>query len=342
MGRANKLAQVAAAYDSGGLVFRNRIINGDGNIAQRASLVSLTSVVSYLAMDRWAARQTGTPNASIFKNTAVVPSGFPSSIQTFRPNGSTATGVIELLQAVESVNSISLQGGPVTLSFFAKAGTTFSATASNIGVSVFSGTGTDQSAASMGGWTGVTQPVNVVQTINTTWTRYSFTGNIPANATQVGVYVSWTPTGTAGADDSVYITGVQLEKGSTATEFDHKPYGTELALCQRYYQRITQTNPGDTFAIGCVMSATSAQGVINPLIAMRTKPAIETTGTAANYRVTVGASNTACSAAPSVDSTFSQDAIVVNFTVASGLTTGQACALRAAASNAYLGFSAEL
>ena len=41
--------------------------------------------------------------------------------------------------------------------------------------------------------------------------------------------------GTNGA--TFYITGVQLEKGSTATSFDYRPYGTELALCQRYYHK---------------------------------------------------------------------------------------------------------
>jgi len=41
--------------------------------------------------------------------------------------------------------------------------------------------------------------------------------------------------GTNGA--TFYITGVQLEKGSTATSFDYRPYGTELALCQRYYYK---------------------------------------------------------------------------------------------------------
>ena len=39
----------------------------------------------------------------------------------------------------------------------------------------------------------------------------------------------------ANAGATFYITGVQLEKGSTATSFDYRPYGTELALCQRYY-----------------------------------------------------------------------------------------------------------
>jgi hypothetical protein len=52
--------------------------------------------------------------------------------------------------------------------------------------------------------------------------------------------------GTNGA--TFYITGVQLEKGSTATSFDYRPYGTELALCQRYYQIVALNlyngNPG--------------------------------------------------------------------------------------------------
>jgi hypothetical protein len=42
---------------------------------------------------------------------------------------------------------------------------------------------------------------------------------------------------------TLQITGVQLEKGSTATSFDYRPYGTELALCQRYYETFTVAVP---------------------------------------------------------------------------------------------------
>ena len=59
-----------------------------------------------------------------------------------------------------------------------------------------------------------------------------------ANAWAGGFYLSPTGAtsvvGTNGA--TFYITGVQLEKGSTATSFDYRPYGTEFQLCQRYYQ----------------------------------------------------------------------------------------------------------
>jgi hypothetical protein len=57
--------------------------------------------------------------------------------------------------------------------------------------------------------------------------------------------------GTAGA--TFYITGVQLEKGSTATSFDYRPYGTELALCQRYYE--TKDWSVNTFRLAVVYSA---------------------------------------------------------------------------------------
>jgi len=228
---------------------RNRIINGDGYIAQRASSASLTSVVSYLAQDRWAARQIGTPNSAIYKNTTVVPVGFASSIQLYRPSGSTATGVMELIQVLESINSIPLQGGNVTFSFYAKAGTTFSASGSNITAALYTGTGTDQSAASMGSWTGVTAPLDTLQAVTTTWTRYTYTVAIPSNATQIGVYFSWTPVGTAGVDDGLYITGVQLEPGSVATPFERRLYGQELALCQRYYEIGVATSSGT--ASGC-------------------------------------------------------------------------------------------
>jgi hypothetical protein len=70
--------------------------------------------------------------------------------------------------------------------------------------------------------------------------------------------------GTNGA--TFYITGVQLEKGSTATSFDYRPYGTELALCQRYFQLIDySTNNGG-------LPANWYQFSVPFLVAMRASP----------------------------------------------------------------------
>jgi hypothetical protein len=59
-----------------------------------------------------------------------------------------------------------------------------------------------------------------------------------------------------------YITGVQLEKGSTATSFDYRPYGTELALCQRYYEKSYNigTVPGTATEVGKSFGGSQTQG----------------------------------------------------------------------------------
>jgi len=198
--------------------------------------------------------------------------------------------------------------------------------------------------------------IQVIEDKNVSNTSYmlSWTGTAQArygvnSATPSGAYAS-SPiliTGqTVGTVMSIeFNTGtlgtVQLEPGTVITPFGTRLITDELELCQRYYQRISLAGAGDTFAVGSVVSTTAAQGVIYPPVTPRTKPTMITTGVAANYRVAEAGNNIACSAIPNVDSTFSESAIVVNFTVASGLTAGRACSLRAAAA-AYLAFSAEL
>jgi hypothetical protein len=64
---------------------------------------------------------------------------------------------------------------------------------------------------------------------------YSGTAGAWASSTLFSATGATSVVGTNGA--TFYITGVQLEKGSTATSFDYRPYGTELALCQRYFEK---------------------------------------------------------------------------------------------------------
>jgi hypothetical protein len=81
--------------------------------------------------------------------------------------------------------------------------------------------------------------------------------------------------GTSGA--TFYITGVQLEKGSTATAFDYRPYTTELALCQRYFFKWTGTNFA-TYTVGYGEDTTqSTQHIIFP-VQMRTTPTMAISG----------------------------------------------------------------
>ena len=228
-----------------GFGFRNRIINGAMGIWQRATSYNMTASWAYGSVDRWTSTSSPSTNG-VFNRSTSVPTGFQYSVQMGRTAASSATSPIQCTQAIESVNCYDLAGQTVTLSFWAKAGANFSASGNILGSQIGTGTVADQAASNFYSWTGGVQQ-NQNNTITTTWTRYTHTVTIASNVLEVGINFYYTPTGTAGADDNVYITGVQLEKGSTATSFDYRPYGTEFALCQRYYE--TYSNGTGTGAI---------------------------------------------------------------------------------------------
>lgn len=215
---------------------RNKIINGDIRIAQRGTTYALTTSYAYGSVDRWAFVMA-TSAAGVANQVASGLTGFQYALKLGRNSGSALTNYIGAIQALETINSIPLQGKTVTFSFYAKAGANFSASGSTIIAKLGSGTGTDQSTATFGTWTGATDVVSTTPSITTSWVRYQFTGTVPSGCTQLGIQFAYTPTGTAGADDNVYITGVQLEEGNVATPFEHIDYGEQLRKCQRYYEK---------------------------------------------------------------------------------------------------------
>ena len=147
------------------------------------------------------------------------------------------------------------QSKKITFSFWAKKGANWSKSGGAFAVTVTSGTGTDQSL--MSGLSGASTVISTTFSLTTTWTKYSVTSAsvVPTNSTQL-VYQSingWA--GTAGADDSFYVTGLKIEVGESATDFEPRSYGEELSLCHRYYQRAdgylyTGWNAGTTYGIG--------------------------------------------------------------------------------------------
>jgi len=140
--------------------------------------------------------------------------------------------------------------------------------------------------------------------------------------------------------------GWQLEAGSVATAFQTAT-GTiqgELAACQRYYYRWVTNGTSTAWAgTGMVYNSTTALAYVKLPQTMRVNPAtFETTGTASDYRVLYTSGSIACSSVPVLD-TSHYETPLVKFTVASGLTAGQANSIGANSTNAaYLGFSAEL
>ena len=219
--------------------FRNRIINGGMQIWQRATSFTSSGGSNVYCCDRWGFRSNGSA-VTVAQNTSNPASTgaiFPFSIKYQRNSGQTSVNGNYIFQVVESFNCYDLSGQSVTLSFWAKAGANFSSSGNSLTCVVQTGTVADEGSSAFisTSWTGVANVINTTVTLSTTWTKYTLTGTVGSGIQELGIYFAYSGTGTAGADDSFYITGVQLEKGLVATPFEVRSYGTELALCQRYY-----------------------------------------------------------------------------------------------------------
>ena len=222
--------------------FRNKIINGTIFFDQRNSgaNTTLSTNNNVYTVDRWWGQVAANTTGCVAYRTADFPTGYQYSLRVQRTSANTGTSAITIGQIIESTNCVDLQGQYVTLSFWAKAGANFSATSSNITVTLATGTTADEGMAKFANstWTGYSAAISTTQPITTTWTRYSLTtaATLGTSILETGVSFSYTPTGTASTNDWFEITGVQLEAGTVATPYEARPVSTELALCQRYYQ----------------------------------------------------------------------------------------------------------
>jgi len=235
--------------------FKNRIINGAMSIWQRGTSFTFGSGTNTYTADRWWGVCNTASGETVSQVTDVPTSQAQYSLKMQRPNGNTGTAALNIIQIIETANCYDLAGQNVTLSFWAKTGANYSGGA--LSVYVQSGTVADQGNSSYFSWTGRAFPVASTTSLTTTWTKYTFTGTVASGVLELGVQFAFTPTGTAGADDSVYITGVQLEPGPLSTPFDYRPYGTELDLCQRYFEMSYDigTAPGTATNAGATVTA---------------------------------------------------------------------------------------
>jgi hypothetical protein len=316
---------------------RNHVINGDFDLWQRGATFASTGGSVYTA-DRW--YQYSATGASIYQSSGTY-SKYGCKVQ--RNSGQTFTSAIYLCSCFETVQVLPLRAKLVTVSFWARKGTTYSHALSALAVRLATGTGTEGKHTGSG-FTGLTSPIDTQFTLTTTLTKYTVTGLIPSNATQMELVFYYTPTGTAGAEDSFTIEQVMLNVGATAAPFSLAGgnIAGELALCQRYYWRFNATTIGDRYGAGFSPTTTTFETVVQNPVPMRIPaPSVETSGAATDYSVysTLGA--VVCSAVP----TRIVSSVVTNaltFTVAAGLTAGYGGHSRAATTSGYLGFPAEL
>ena len=239
--------------------FKNRLINSAMVIDQRNAGASVTPATGAYTLDRWAVEMSQASKFSVQQNAGSVtpPTGFKNYLGATSLSAYTvgASEYFVIGQAIEGYNIADLAFGSadaatVTLSFWVRSSLTgtFGGTVLNSGASrnyVFSYT---INAAN----TWEQKTVTITGDTSGTWLTTNGAGlfvrfSIGAGSSVTGTAGSWSGTtyrsvtgqtsvvGTNGA--TFYITGVQLEKGSTATSFDYRPYGTELQLCQRYFEK---------------------------------------------------------------------------------------------------------
>ena len=243
------------AYNTMG---KNRIINGAMEIDQRnaGSAVTVTSGGAY-PVDRWIGFEDS-DGVMTAQQDSSAPAGFVNSLKltTTTADATLAAGqYVMLLQKIEGKNVSDLGWGTanaktVTLSFWVRSsltGTFAGSLRNSANNRSYPFTYTISSAD-----TWEQKSITVAGDTSGTWLTTNGTGLQVA----FGLGVSSTYSGTAGAwaasnlisatgavsvigtlNATFYITGVQLEVGSVATEFERRPYGTELALCQRYYEK---------------------------------------------------------------------------------------------------------
>ena len=293
---------------SGFIGHRNRIINGAMVIDQRNAGVSVTPTDQSYTLDRWSQFLSQSSKLTIQQNAGSVtpPAGFTNylGVTSTSAYSITSSDYFNLYQYIEGFNVADLNWGTanaktVTLSFWVRSSLT-----GTFGGSLMNSTPNRSypftyTISSANTWE--QKSITVAGDTSGTWLttngiglRVLFGLGMGSNLTgPAGAWAGAAYYGASGATSVVgtngatfYITGVQLERGSTASSFEYRPYGTELALCQRYFcktfpiETAPAQNLGYTGAMGAISintgSATSLWMHWHFPVEMRATPTLTT------------------------------------------------------------------
>jgi hypothetical protein len=287
--------------------YKNRIINGAMVIDQRNAGVSYTQVNGLYNLDRWAGNTfdggAATNKFSVIQS-STAPTGFSKSllVTSLAATSSASSNIFNIEQKIEGFNFADFMYGTanaqtLTLSFWVRSSLTGTfggalknsardraypftytiSTANTFEQKTITITG-DTSGTWVGGTNGIGLWISFGLGVGSS---YSGTANAWGAGDIFSATGATSVVGTNGA--TFYITGVQLEKGSTATSFDYRPYGAELALCQRYYQ------DGGFSMAGYTLNTEAFGGAVYFSVTKRTAPTIAFTNV-------VNTNNTGCTA----------------------------------------------
>ena len=364
MTKARQLADLGNAYDDGALSNRNLIINGSMQVAQRGtSATGLGNTITYATCDRWEQQGSAATGRYTSTQTGITDLvGFRSCLKFNCTTADTSTGAGEYLvlaQKFEGFNVSHIGMGSskakeLTLSFYAKGNAPAQYTAQLQTAQSYE---ISKSFNVTSEWQRfeITYPANTVanpldnnntaqlflqiwlnsgstysggSALNETW-------GSPANNTMaVGNSNFYSST-----DNEFFITGVQLEVGDTATPFEHRSYGDELAKCQRYYQVFKEEGTA-TFGVAFAYNATAAYDGSQQIfpVKMRATPSRSTSGT---WSTTDGTGTIL--AITQFHGTTNSWGYQLGFSVASGLSQFRPYGIRAlTGSGSQLKFDAEL
>jgi len=360
MSKARELAELGAVYDSGALSNRNLIINGAMLVDQRngGASVTVSNGVDTFCPDRFRFTENHSGTFTI-QQVSDAPVGFEKSskITVTGTDSSLAAGEFaRILQGIEGQNISNLNWGSAnaktcTISFYVKSSVT-----GQYYVSINNGStnrnmlkGYTIDAANtwekktiqiIGDTTGTWLTTNgggifLMWTLGTGSTYQSST----TDSYQAGFYMGKSDQINLAATNAAtwQITGVQLEVGTEATPFEHRSFGQELALCQRYYQKqTTGTNQYSIFLTGSIDSTSNIYmyGKLNGT--MRTSPSFATANTYLYTKPenTVTYSSTANRSGPEV--------ATINFGTLNGGTVGNGIRFESNVGNGYVEYDAEL
>ena len=222
---------------------KNKLINGDMSIWQRGTSFTATGYTA----DRWYGTVAGT--TTFAQETTVIPS---NSRYALKWTTGAASSYGQLRQFIERGTVIPLQGKTMTVSAMVRLGTSFSGT---LQFEVYYSTTTDNISGFSG--TQITPSATTGTPVIGSYVQISATFAVPATA--IGLYIGIVPTAAQASGIVAYMGNIQLEVGSTATAFQTASdinNGSELTLCQRYYQRLTADDTYDIISqLGTAVSS---------------------------------------------------------------------------------------
>ena len=347
MSNAVALAQSA----SNNVTMRNRIINPGMVIDQRNAGASYAQINNSYSLDRWigfsyaGVAVTGkftvqqTPSATETGYATRIAAGFTNylAVTSSTTTADASTNIFAVSQKIEGFNCSDLAWGTanaktVTLSFLVRSSLTgtFGGSIQNnaqdrsypFSYTISSANTWEQKTITVAGDTsgtwlttnGVGMFVNLGLGVGTT---FSGTAGAWAGANYYSATGATSVVGTNGA--TFYITGVQLEKGSTATPFEQRLYTTELQLCQRYLPAFNATAISQSMpSVGYGTSTVNVNATYIFNVTARVAPTGISVNNATYFSVSDGVTNTTCTATTFTAS--SVNSCIVGYSVASGLT----------------------